>query len=318
MPVDKFGRSPMTSQTEIQGVSLGYINNNFLRKGQMIDMNGKTITNLASGQAPTDAVRKNYVNEKFLERGVPVDMQNNPVKNVLAPVDKAATKGYIDSKSVGESDLDMNGNLIKNVRWPEDQDVVNRANVYFVANSKLSLEGGTMQGQIDMREHRIRDINPNPQNEDELVPKQWIEEKFLNRYSPASTMARDLNMDTHHTSYLGASEQNHHAATKGYADTKLSLMGGCMQGVIGMAGNRISHLGEPVQSNDAVRLSYANEFYLKRDRTNWMRGSLHAGGFQVIRVRDPREEQDAVNLRTLQASVASVASAADTVVSDAA
>jgi len=30
MPLDKFGRSPTTSQTEIQGVSLGYINNNFL------------------------------------------------------------------------------------------------------------------------------------------------------------------------------------------------------------------------------------------------------------------------------------------------
>jgi len=55
-------------------------------------------------------------------------------------------------------------------------------------------------------------------------------------------------------------------------------------------------LGEPEQSNDAVRLSYANEFYLKRDGTNWMRGPLHAGGFQVIRVGNPHKEQDAVNL----------------------
>jgi len=166
-------------------------------------MNGKAITNLGSGQTPTNAVRKKYVNEKFLKKGVPVDMQKKAIKNVLAPVDEgdAATKGYVDSKSVGESDLDMNGNLIKNVRWPEeDHDVVNRAYVYFVANSKLSLEGGTMQGQIDMREHRIRDINPNPQNEDELVPKQWNEEKFLNRHSPASTVAIDLNLDGHHIS----------------------------------------------------------------------------------------------------------------------
>ena len=79
--------------------------------------------------------------------------------------------------------------------------------------------------------------------------------------------------------YLGAPEQNHHAATKGYADTKLSLLDGSMQGVIGMAGNRISHLGKPEQSNEGVRLSYANEFYLKRDGTNWMRGPLHAGRF---------------------------------------
>jgi len=289
----------------------------------MIDMNGKTITNLGSGQTPTDAVRKKYVNEKFLKRGGPVDTQNNLIKNVLAPVDEsnAATKGYVDSKSVGESDLDMNGNLIKNVRWPEeDHDVVNRAYVYFVANSKLSLEGGIMQGQIDMREHRIRNVNTNPQNEDELVPKRWIEENFLNRHSPASTMARDLNMDTQHISYLGAPEQNHHAATKGYADMKLSLQGGDMQGGIGMAGNRIRHLGEPLHDNDALRLSSASEFYLKRDWSNWMLNDLSVGGFRVRGVANPREDQDGVNLKTLRDSEARVlqeaTSAADTVVGD--
>ena len=82
-----------------------------------------------------------------------------------------------------------------------------------------------------------------------------------------------------------------------------------MQGGIGMAGNRISHLGKPVQSNDTVRLSSA------------MRGSLHAGGLQVICVGDPHEEQDAVNLQTLQASEAHVLQqptvADDTAVGDA-
>jgi len=54
---------------------------------------------------------------------------------------------------------------------------------------------------------------------------------FLNRNSPASTMARDLNMDGNHISYLRESEQNHHVVTKGCADTKLSLLGGSMQGL---------------------------------------------------------------------------------------
>ena len=227
------------------------------------------------------------------------------------------------TQSVGESDLDMNGNLIKNVRWPEEyHDVVNRAYVYFVANSKLSLEGGTMQGQIDMGEHRIININPNPQNEDELVPKRWIEENFLNRHGPASTMAIDLNSDGHHISYLRATEQNHHAATKGYADTKLSLLSGSMQGGIGMAGNRISLLGEPLHEKDALRLSSANEFYLKRDGSNWMRNDLSVGGFRVRGVANPREDQDGVNLRTLRDSEAralqEATSSADTVVGDAA
>jgi len=89
-----------------------------------------------------------------------------------------------------------------------------------------------MQGQIDINQHSIRNINSNPQNEDEVVPKQWIEENFLNRNSPASTMARDLNKDTHHISYLGVPEKNHHTATKAYADTKLSLLGEvCREGL---------------------------------------------------------------------------------------
>jgi len=172
-----------------------------------------------------------------------------------------------------------------------------------------------------MDQHSIKNLNPNPQNEDKVVPKQWIENNFLNSYNPASTMPRDLSMDTHHVSYLGAPEQNHHTATKGYGDTKLSLFGGVMKSDIGMGRTRISHLGEPEQSNDTVRLSYANEFYLKRDATNWMRGPLHSGGFQVIRVGKSREEQDVVNLRTLQASATSVleqaTAAANTAVGDA-
>ena len=78
-----------------------------------------------------------------------------------------------------------------------------------------------------------------------MVSKQWIENNFLNRYSPASTMERDLNMDGRFVSYLRSPEQNHQAVTKRYADTKLSRSGWDMQGDIGMGGNRISHLGEP-------------------------------------------------------------------------
>jgi len=97
-----------------------------------------------------------------------------------------------------------------------------------------------------------------------------------------------------------------------------------MPGDIGMGGNRISHLGEPEQDNDAVRLSYANKYFLRHDGTNRMTGPLrplHAGGFQVSHVGDPCEEQDVVNLRTLQASESGVlvqaTSAADTAVGDA-
>jgi len=140
-------------------------------------------------------------------------MENTLIKNVLSPIDEGdvANKSYIHSKSVGESDLDMNG-------------------------------------------HSIRNSNLNATHGVELVPKEWIENKFLNRYSPASTMARDLNMDGYLITYLREPQHNHHVLIKGYADKKLSLLGGNMQGGIGMSRNRISHLGEPEQNNNALRL----------------------------------------------------------------
>jgi len=211
-----------------------------------------------------------------------------------------ANKSYVDSKSVGGSDLDMGGHLAKNVRWPEvDHDLVNRAYVYFVAGKRLPIEGGEMTGDINLNGHSVRHTNPAPIHGDEVVPKQWIENNFLNRYSPASTMARDLNMDDCHVSYLRAPEQNHHAATKGYADTKLSLLGGDMWGGIGMGGNRVSHLGEPEQNSDAVRLSSANDFYLRRDGSNWMQNDLSVGGHRVTGMANPQGDQDVVNKRNL-------------------
>jgi len=94
-----------------------------------------------------------------------------------------------------------------------------------------------------------------------------------------------------------------------------------MQGWIRMAGNRISHLGEPEQNNDAVRLSSANHFYLRRDGSNWMRNDLSVGGFRVRGIANHRTDQDGVNLQTLQASATSVleqaTAAADTAVGDA-
>jgi len=177
MTADKFGRSPKSGQnvTNVSGVSHEYVNSNFLRKGQAIDMSSQSIVNLGSSRGPMDAVRKKYVNEKFIKRGNPIDMDQKAENNVLPPTEEgdAVTKGYTDSKSAGESDLDMRGHLVKSVRWPEeDHDLTNRAYVYFIAGKRLPIEGGTMQGDIGMGEHLIRKISSNPQNEDEIVPKQ--------------------------------------------------------------------------------------------------------------------------------------------------
>ena len=89
-----------------------------------------------------------------------------------------------------------------------------------------------------MNGNSTRHTNPSPIHEVEVAPKQWIENNFLNPCSPASTMSRGLNMNDRFVSYLRSPEQNHHAATKGYADTKLSGSVGDVQGDIRMGGNQ--------------------------------------------------------------------------------
>jgi len=156
MTVDKFGQSPKTGQNvaNLIGASYEYVNSNVLRKGQATDMSGQSIVNLGKSRGSKDTVRRKYVNERFFYKGDSINMNQKAIKNVLPPTEEgdAATKGYVDSKSTGESDLNMNGNS-------------------------------------------IRHINTTLIQEDEVVLKQWIENNFLNRYSLASTMARDLNME---------------------------------------------------------------------------------------------------------------------------
>ena len=83
MPVDKLGRTPNASQKIINvcGVSLGYFNNYFLRKGQAIDMGGKTINNLGSGPGSYSAVRKKTFERNISSNRVQTDMNEHSIRN---------------------------------------------------------------------------------------------------------------------------------------------------------------------------------------------------------------------------------------------
>ena len=118
MPVDKFGRMSDT-KTKDTGVSLTYINNNYVRNDGgtpltgSLDMRGNTIYNVADPVNPQNVVTKEYVdNVKGSGGGVSpfykengeykathrVNMMFNKLVNLHKPIEPydAATEDYVD------------------------------------------------------------------------------------------------------------------------------------------------------------------------------------------------------------------------------
>ena len=88
MSVDKFGRTSSGQVYTDSGVTLRYVNNNFLRRDGVegdIDMSNHRIVNLSDPVNAQDATSENYVSSKYLKR---------------------------DGASSMEGDLDLNNNKI--------------------------------------------------------------------------------------------------------------------------------------------------------------------------------------------------------------
>ena len=118
MPVDKFGRMSDT-KTKDTGVSLTYINNNYVRSdggtpiSGSLDMRGNTIYNVADPVNPLDVATKEYVDDIKVSGGGGrpfykeneehkathrVNMMFNKLVNLHKPIEPydATTKDYVD------------------------------------------------------------------------------------------------------------------------------------------------------------------------------------------------------------------------------
>ena len=139
MPVDKFGRMSEDTKTTDSGVSLTYINNNYVRSDGgtpltgSLDMKGNIIYNVAEPVNPQDVATKVYVDNTkgsgVIGRkiGGAVSIKENmdfmgkqKIKNLPDPVNDhdAATKEYVDTKTE-LGDIDMGGQFtVLNVKTP--------------------------------------------------------------------------------------------------------------------------------------------------------------------------------------------------------
>ena len=132
MPVDKFGRMSDT-KTRDTGVSLTYINNNYIRTdgttpvSGSIDMRGNTLYNVSDPVNPQDVATKEYADHVrggspfFKENGNyqathTINMAHKKLVNLRAPSEPfdAATKDYVDyvAETLKERSLNKSPHII--------------------------------------------------------------------------------------------------------------------------------------------------------------------------------------------------------------
>ena len=234
MPVDKFGRMSDT-KTKDTGVSLTYINNNYVRSdggtpiSGSLDMRGNTIYNVADPVNPQDVVTKVYVDNTkgsgVIGRkiGDAVSIKENldfmgkqKIKNLVDPVNEkdAVTKEYVDTTTVPflkldqtkyntKGDIDMGGfYTVYNVKKPiDDSHIVDKKYVDEMDNLKsaFSLKSGGYEakGAIFMKKHKLGGLQE-PTQDGEASTKKYVDDLVTNHFVDENdniAFGRDVDME---------------------------------------------------------------------------------------------------------------------------
>ena len=214
MPVDKFRRMS-DAKTKDTGVSLTYINNNYIRSdggtpvSHSIDMRGNTLYNVSDPVNPQDVATKKYADEAgggetaifkmrygtFGSKGN-IDMRGYTLMNVLDPADAqdVATKKYVDAanrafvfdkdKYLAVGEVSMGGRRLNNVAIPlENSQAANKFYVDVLVEASTAgdkalrkIQDGVFASEGDI------DMNgnsitglPNPVDRDAAVNKNYVD-----------------------------------------------------------------------------------------------------------------------------------------------
>ena len=209
MPVDKFGKMS-DAKTRDTGVSLTYINNNYIRSDEStlvsgsIDMKGNTLYNVSDPVNPQDVTTKEYVdtaNKAFifcdgrymatddlsmggrrLNNGMPIEDHQSSKKFHVDTVIESATAGdkalrkirYGIFTSTGE--IDMSGNSITGLSNPIDRDAAANKNYVDNGGAIVKLPNGafTTVSDIDFDGFSLKHI-PDPIDGKDTVNKAYVD-----------------------------------------------------------------------------------------------------------------------------------------------
>ena len=222
MPVDKFGRMS-DLKTKDTGVSLTYINNNYVRSdGETpltgsLDMRGNTLYNVADPVNPQDVVTKVYVDNTkgsgVIGRkvGDAVSIKENldflgkqKIKNLPDPVNDhdAVTKEYVDEKdAVTKEYVD---DKTKNLFIDENDNIAFGLNVDMEGNKIFSL--------------------PKPEQDHEPATKKYVDDlqtHYIDKRGNAK-FERNINVGNNRIFALKDPKKDYEATNKKYVDDSIT------------------------------------------------------------------------------------------------
>ena len=297
MPVDKFGRMS-DLKTKDTGVSLTYINNNYVRSdGETpltgsLDMRGNTIYNVADPVNPQDVVTKVYVDNTKgsgvigRKTGNGVSIKENldflgkqRIKNLPDPVNDhdAVTKEYVDTTTVPflkldqtkyntKGDIDMGDQFtVLNVKTPiDDNHITNKKYVDEMDNLKsaFTFKNGAYyaKGGIIMRKNKLGGLQE-PINDGEAATKKYVDDTTKNLFIDENdNIAFGLNVD--------------------------------------MEGNQILGLPEPEQDNEPATKKYVDDLqtqYIDKKGNIKFDRNINVGNNRIFSLKDPKKDYEATN-----------------------
>ena len=260
MPVDKFGRMS-ESKTKDTGVSLTYINNNYIRSDGSnpvtgsIDMRGNTLYNVSDPVNPQDVATKKYADK-------------------VGGGDTAIIKTQYGTYG-SKGNIDMRGYTLMNVLDPADaQDVatkryVDAANKVFVFDNNKYLAAG----KVSMGGKRLENVGTPLENfqaankfyVDTLVEAATAGDKALRKIQDG-IFASDGEIDMNGNSITGLPNpvDMDAAANKNYVDNGGAIVknpDGSFTAAsdINFIGYRLKNLSKPKDSRDAVNKAYVDK-----------------------------------------------------------
>ena len=209
-------------------------------------------------------------------------------------------KGDQGPKGVGFSltsrgDYNMLGKQIKGMtEGTSFTDAVRKSQL----DTKLSLSGGLMTGNLDMNSKRIYNV-AQPDDDNQPATKIWSENKFLDKSS--GVMAGPLNMSNNKITHLATATANGDAVDFEFFN-KYSIPGSRIRHNQFQVNN--TNLLGLVQSgyeysSEAATLGWSKNKFLQRTGINSMTGDLKMGNNKITNLADPTDATDGVNLRTL-------------------